>query len=160
MSSLIRLSVLLILLAGCSLQSDLKPQSVSEDLSFCIDTETAFNCVKVVDIYDGDTIFIDIPGNHPLFGKRMGVRILGIDPPELNSKNLCEKSKAKEAKAILESLLLNAERIDIVDVEKDKYFRILGSVLADGVSVADELIRHGVAYPYNGEKKPSIDWCK
>jgi len=36
----------------------------------CEHTETSFQCVKVVEVYDGDSIFIDLPDQHPLFGKR------------------------------------------------------------------------------------------
>lgn len=127
--------------------------------NLCQDSATAFNCVNVVDVYDGDTIFIDIPGNHPLFGKRMGVRILGIDTPEIRSKNACEKKKGLEAKSVLSGILTNARRVDVINIRKDKYFRILGDVLADGYRVSDELIRHQLAYPYHGEKKVQRNWC-
>lgn len=126
----------------------------------CSHTETSFQCVKVVEIYDGDTIFIDLPDQHPLFGKRMGVRIVGIDTPELKTKDACEKKRGQEAKAVLADLLGKAKRVDIVNVEKDKFFRILGTVLADGHSVSNDLIQRRLAYPYHGERKIKRNWCK
>lgn len=135
------------------LQGDDKPL-------FCQNTETAFKCVKVVEVYDGDSIFIDLPGQHPLFGRRMGVRILGIDTPEMKSKNACEKEKAIEAKVALQKMLEQANSVDIVNVRKDKFFRILGEVVADGRLVADDLIKLKLAYPYHGEKKPKRNWCR
>jgi endonuclease YncB( thermonuclease family) len=135
--------------------SDVKP-GLSDN---CAHSPTAFHCVKVVEVYDGDTIFIDLPGQHPLFGKRMGVRIIGIDTPEIRTKNSCEKQKAQKAKKILEQVITNASRVDVVDVQKDKFFRILGTVLADGKPVKDVLIKESLGFPYHGEKKIKRNWC-
>ena len=44
------------------------------------------------------------------------------------------------------------------NVKRGKYFRILADVYADGVSVADELIKNDFAVKYDGGTK--IDWCK
>jgi len=141
-----------------NVQSDSHTQDSTKS-STCQNTETSFKCVKVVEVYDGDTIFIDLPDQHPLFGRRMGVRIFGIDTPEKRSKNSCEKKKAVEAQAVVARLLNKAASVDIVNVQKDKYFRILGEVLADGRPVADELVKLKLAYPYHGEKKIKRNWC-
>lgn len=125
----------------------------------CQHTRTSFRCVKVVEVYDGDSIFIDLPDQHPLFGDRIGVRIKGIDTPELRTKDLCEKKQGLEAKAVLQSLLGKGERVDIVNVQRDKYFRILGEVLVDGRPVTGELIKRKLAHPYYGEKKVKRNWC-
>ncbi len=162
-----------VFIAGCSVKQ-LQDQVSVPDLSgpildqvtmnsqngaSCQHTETTLNCVKVVEIYDGDTIFIDIPDAPPPFGKRLGVRFADIDTPELRTRDACEKSKAQEARSVLKSLIYNAKRIDIVNVEKDKYFRILGSVLVDGKPVAQELTRRNLGYPYQGKKKLPRNWC-
>lgn len=128
--------------------------------STCQNTETSFRCVKVVEVYDGDTIFIDLPDQHPLFGRRMGVRVLGIDTPELRTSDACEKKKGLEVKAVLQKIFNQSASVDILNVEKDKYFRILGDVYVDGKSVAQELIKLRLAYPYSGEKKVKRDWCR
>ncbi len=91
--------------------------------------------------------------------KRLGVRIAGIDTPELATKDMCEKLKAQKAKSLLKSLIDNAERVDVVEVKKDKYFRILGTVLVDGHPVGEELIRRDLAYRYHGEGKVRRNWC-
>ncbi len=147
-------------LMGCATASGPGAAPEKQGAAACQNTATAFNCVKVVDVYDGDSIFIDLPGQHPLFGKRMGVRIYGLDTPELRTKDACEKKKAKVARRVLTEILDKATRVDILNVQKDKYFRILGEVTADGRSVADVLIKRGLAYPYHGEKKVKRDWCK
>jgi len=126
----------------------------------CGPSESGFFCVKVVDVYDGDTLFIDIPGIPSVFGKRIGVRILGIDTAEIKSKDPCEKEKALQAKGVVKALIKKAQRVDIVQVKRDKYLRILGQVTADGRSIGEELIAKKLAFPYFGDAKPKRDWCK
>ena len=93
--------------------------------------------MKVVEVYDGDTIFVDINGIHPLFGKRIGIRFAEIDAPELQTTDICERNKGFKAKALVEEFVNKAHRVDIVDVKRDQYFRIVGTVLVDGKSISD-----------------------
>lgn len=153
--------VLLFLISCSSVSNNPEPlsQNKRSNIDACSHTKTSFNCVKVVEVYDGDTIFIDLPDQHPLFGKRIGVRINGIDTPEMRTKNICEKKKAQKAKEILQGLLERATRVDVVDVQKDKYFRILGNVLVDGKPVINVLIQEKLAYAYHGDRKPQRNWC-
>ena len=156
------LSIGLLPIWGCSTNSSpaIQIDSIgSNSRGGCVHTNTSFNCVTVVKVYDADTIFVDIPGQHPLFGKRIGVRINGIDAPELRSRNRCEKTRAQEARNLLDQWVRQAGRVDIVNVQRDKYFRILGTVLLDGQSIAPALMSRGLAYPYTGGKKRQIDWC-
>lgn len=126
----------------------------------CRHSDKRLNCVKVVSVYDGDTVFVDVPGVHPLFGKRVGVRVYGIDTPERTGQAPCEKIKALEAKRVVEGLVTSAKRVDLVELRRDKYFRILAKVLVDGRSIADELLERKLAYPYFGETKVRRDWCE
>ncbi len=139
--------------------SNSTPSSLDQGSS-CQHTETSLNCVTVVDVHDGDTFFVNIPDAPPPFRKRIGVRIFGIDTPEISSKDPCEKRKAEDAKLVLESQLKKAKRVDVTNVQRDKYFRILGSVIADGKDVSEELLKQRLAYPYHGEKKIKRDWCE
>jgi len=167
--------ITIVFVTGCSVKGVSKHGSVpiepdrtsfdnsieqSQQLPSCRHTKTTLSCIRVVEVHDGDTIFIDIPGAPPPFAERMPVRVAGIDAPELSSKDACEKRKAQKAKLVLESLIHNAKRIDIVNVERDKFFRIDGTILADGQSVADQLLKDKLAYPYHGEGKVMIDWCR
>ena len=47
--------------------------------------------VRFVKNYDGDTITVDLKGQHPLFGDNISVRIAGIDTPEIKGKCAQEK---------------------------------------------------------------------
>lgn len=158
---MVKIIILVFFIISCSTVSlETKPSKTDHQVNQeCSHSSTAFHCVKVVEVYDGDTIFIDLPDQHPLFGKRMGVRIFGIDTPEIRTKNSCEKQKGQNAKKLLEKVIAEASRVDVVDVEKDKFFRILGTVLADGIPVANSLIHAKLAFPYHGEKKIRRNWC-
>ena len=129
--------------------------------SNCAHDPKTFRCVKYVRNYDGDTVTVDIPNTHPLFGKQISVRIVGIDTPEKHGKNPCEKERARVAQRMVENLLKNAKSIELRNIDRDKYFRVLGEIWVDGKSVGDSLIKNHLAYPYDGGRKPaSTDWCR
>jgi micrococcal nuclease len=125
----------------------------------CAHDATTFRCVKFVKNYDGDTITFQIPNVHPLLGKNISVRVLGLDTPEIKGKLPCEKEAARTAKRLIENLLKNAKVIHIENVARDKYFRILGNVVVDGQSLQGVLLKNGLAYEYQGQTKQKIDWC-
>ncbi|NUN06649.1 MAG: thermonuclease family protein [Bdellovibrio sp.] len=125
----------------------------------CINDDTSFRCVKYVSAYDGDTITFNIPNVHPLFGKKISVRVRGIDTPEIATKNRCEKEAGRTAQRLVRSLLENAKQIDLLNVDRDKYFRILADVQVDGKSIAKTLLKNKLAYEYNGGTKAKQNWC-
>lgn len=123
------------------------------------DAET-FRCVKYLKNYDGDTVTFEIPDVHPLLGRGISVRVLGVDTPEKNGKKPCERQRARDAQRIVAKLLKNASSIELRRVERDKYFRILAEVWADGRSIGDVLLKNGLAYRYDGgTKPPAYSWC-
>lgn len=107
--------------------------------------------------YDGDTCTITIPGLPAVFGEKLGLRLVGIDTPEMKGKCAEEKALAKQAKAFLNAKLESAQDITVEFVARDKYFRVLALILADGLDLADALVEAGLARNYHGEAKQS--WC-
>jgi len=109
--------------------------------------------------YDGDTITFNLPGLHPIIGEKISIRVNGIDTPEIRGK--CEKEKydAQQTKEMVADILKDAESIDLKNIERGKYFRIVADVFVDGESLADELIEAGMAVPYDGGKK-THNWCE
>ncbi len=82
--------------------------------------------------YDGDTITFNLPGLHPIIGEKISIRINGIDTPEIRGK--CEKEKydAQQTKEMVADILKDAERIDLKNIERGKYFRIVADVFVEG----------------------------
>jgi endonuclease YncB( thermonuclease family) len=125
----------------------------------CSHDASTLRCVAYVRNYDADTVTVSVPDIHPLFGHEISVRLRGIDTPELKTEDDCEKKLALEAKAVVANVLRNANRIELQDIDRDKYFRVLANVVVDGESLSDLLLRSHLAYPYDGGTKRRIDWC-
>lgn len=113
---------------------------------------------EITSIYDGDTFRANIKGYPKIVGYRMSIRLLGIDTPEMRAKCSKEKELARAAKKLTVSLLRGADHIELRNIKRGKYFRILADVYVDGVSIANELIKNNLAVKYDGGTK--IDWCK
>ena len=128
-------------------------------INFCEHTENRFKCVEPVRNYDGDTITVNIPNVHPLLGDEISVRVMGIDTAEIRTSDDCEKEMAIAAKLFVENEIMNARRIHLYNIERDKYFRIGADVIVDGFSLADKLLEQNLAYRYDGGTKPEVDWC-
>ena len=114
---------------------------------------------KVTSVYDGDTFRANIPNYPPLIGENIGIRINGIDTPEIRGKCAKEISLAKDAQRFAEKTLRSAKVVELRNLQRGKYFRIVADVYADGVNVGDELVKESLAVVYDGGKKVK-DWCE
>ena len=113
---------------------------------------------EVTSIYDGDTFRANIPDYPPIIGQHMGIRINGVDTPEMRGKCEQEKMLARMAKQYTVTKLQSAKAVELRDMQRGKYFRIVADVYADGQSVGEGLVREGLAVVYYGGKKVK-DWC-
>ena len=107
----------------------------------------------VVKVYDGDTITVNIPSFPPIIGKEISVRIYGIDTPEMKGGTVREKELAIKARALVVERISKAKEIELRNLRRDKYFRILAEVYVDGESIAEVLIRENLGRAYFGDKK-------
>lgn len=112
---------------------------------------------EVVSIYDGDTFTVNIAGWPSVAGERISVRIAGIDTPEMRGRCEHEKQRARQAKQFTVAALRNAREIQLQNLQRDKYFRLLSDVYVDGENLGRLLMQQGFAVPYAGKTK--IDWC-
>lgn len=112
---------------------------------------------KVTSIYDGDTFRANIKDWPPVVGYRIPIRVNGIDTPEIRGKCQTEKTLARKAKQITVQILRAAKTIELRNIQRGKYFRLVADVYVDGKSLADELIRKNLAVPYGGGAKQG--WC-
>ncbi len=118
------------------------------------------NVSKLVSVYDGDTFKVNIDKYPAIVGKKISVRVRGIDTPEIRTKDICEKRLGYKAKALAKELLENSKIIELKNTKRGKYFRIVADVYLDGnVSYAKEMLKSGLAVPYFGGTKTKV-WCK
>ena len=113
---------------------------------------------SVLSVYDGDTIKVNIDNYPAIIGKAISIRIRGIDAPEIRGKCTSEKIKAKLARDSLRAILASGEVIELHNVERGKYFRIVANVIVDGVDVAELMIEKQLAREYDSKLK-RLSWC-
>jgi len=113
--------------------------------------EDAPNEVHAVDIrvVDGDTI--EWQGTN--------YRLEGFDAPEtLQAECEAERAMGEATSAMLRSLILGADQIEIQPQQgTDKYGRGIARLLIDGENVGERLVAQRLARPYDqGTRQP---WC-
>ncbi|MEA2018876.1 MAG: thermonuclease family protein [Campylobacterota bacterium] len=131
-------------------------------ISSIIQAKQTYNNIiidEVTSIYDGDTFRVNINSYPNIIGKKMAIRVNGIDTPEIRTKCIKEKLLAREAKQLTVSTLRGAKVIELRNLQRGKYFRIVADVYVDDKSLGDILIRNKLAVKYDGGTKVK-DWCK
>lgn len=126
----------------------------------CSNTDTSFNCVKYIETIDGDTVIFDLHDVPKYFGENAHIRIKGIDAPELHSNNSCEKKAALKAKEKVSQILIAAKIINLTEIGKEKYGRILANIIADDTNIGEILLKEKLAIRYQGKTKKKLNWCK
>jgi endonuclease YncB( thermonuclease family) len=113
---------------------------------------------QVTGIYDGDTFYINMPGLPPELS-RLGVRVRGIDTPEIRGKCPTESRNARAAKAFTQRILAQSgNRVTLSGLHWDKYGgRVDADVYVGGKKLSDMMIMRGYARPYTGGKRQG--WC-
>jgi len=136
--------------------------SHANEIDSCKHDENNFRCVEYLKNYDADTITFHIKDVHRLLGgssKGISIRVNGLDTPELRTKDKCEKEIGYKAKAVVTKIMKSAKRIDLRNIKRGKYFRIVADVIVDGISLKDVLLRQKLAYVYDGGTKRKVNWC-
>ncbi len=114
---------------------------------------------KVTSIYDGDTFRANLVGYPEIVGYRIGIRVNGIDTPEMRGKCQKEKDLARKAKQFAVTKLRAAKKIELKNMKRGKYFRIVADVYVDNRNLGTMLIENHLAVPYDGGHKAK-DWCR
>lgn len=124
----------------------------------CLPFLPKISTAKCLKVYDGDTIHLGIILPEPYGATRFSCRLLGIDTPELRSKDSSQKSLAREAREIVKSLILH-KIVNVRVTSMDKYGRLLVRISVDSCEdLSQFLINEKVAVPYNGGRKHTTDW--
>ena len=114
---------------------------------------------EVTSIYDGDTFRANIAEYPEIIGYRMGIRVNGIDTPEMRGKCKQEKALARKAKQFTVAKLRSAKSIELRNMKRGKYFRIVADVYVDDENLGEMLIDEKLAVAYDGGHKGK-DWCQ
>ena len=112
---------------------------------------------EITSIYDGDTFRANIKDWPPVAGYRIGVRVKGVDTPEIKGKCEQEKALARKAKQFTVELLRSGKPVELRNLQRDKYFRLLADVYVGDRNLAEELKKAGLGYEYHGGTKRL--WC-
>lgn len=111
---------------------------------------------KCVANYDGDTVDIVFKYKNEFI--KVNCRIIGIDTPELKSKNKKLKKLAYRAKQFLADTILN--KVVVVHMlDFDKFGRVLVDIktLETNHDIKNLIIEGGFGVPYDGNKRLSED---
>ena len=128
--------------------------------SLLIPTTFAYEDVKiskVMSVYDGDTIRVNIDSFPDIIGKNIRIRLKGIDTPEIKGKCQKEIDLAIMARDYLRNAINQSSHIELKNIERGKYFRIVGELYIDGENISKGLLKEKLAYIYHGGKKRN--WC-
>jgi len=91
---------------------------------------------KVVKITDGDTLYV-LDANY----QQHKIRLAGIDAPE--RKQAYRLASRKHLASIVAG-----KQVTVEYQKRDRYGRIVGKVLLDGIDVCLEQVKVGFAWPY------------
>ena len=112
------------------------------------------------EVYDGDTIYVSIPNIPPVLGQRIGIRLVGIDTPEMHDNDTCVRSMARVARDTLASFLIAGTKVELVNLTRDKYFRLDGDFLVDGRSAVQHMLDKSRAQKYTGTGPKPVWKCQ
>jgi len=113
----------------------------------------------IVEVYDADSMTVDFDLGFGIHLKGQKVRLLGVDTPELRTKNLGEKKLGYEARDYVRGLILGKQLIvkTYKGDKKGKFGRWLVDIeFDDGKILSNDLITKGHAVEYWGEKKTKV----
>jgi len=120
-----------------------------------------FRVIEINRVLDGDTIDVTIDLGFDLY-KKERVRVAGVDTPEKRTKDAEEKALGIDATNWLKDHLdgaINGDDDLIIRTELDggvgKYGRLLGWLYigTEEVSLNEQMIEEGFAWPYDGGTK-------
>lgn len=113
----------------------------------------------VKDVYDGDTITVDIFLGFDVVLSSIKVRLVGVDTPEIRTKDLEEKEKGYETRDWLRERILG-KKVLLHTKEKGKFGRWLGTIWELNEETPEfensynkQLIKEGLAKEYWGGKR-------
>lgn len=112
---------------------------------------------RINSVYDADTFRVDISNWPDIVGKNIPIRVNGVDAAEIRGKCPSEKAQAKAARDYTRAFLESGSNIELRNIKRGKYFRLLADVYVDDQSLSEALIVSGHARSYHGGTREG--WC-
>lgn len=104
--------------------------------------EVTVEYVTVVTIADGDTITVRNQA-----GNKVKVRFFGIDAPEVKHGKQPGQPFGNEARNYLLSMI-NKKTVSLISNSKDRYGRVIGIIVVDGINTNLSMVSNGMAEAY------------
>ena len=101
---------------------------------------------KVVKVYDGDTITVDIDLGFGVWMRKQKIRLVGINTPEVRGEEREEGLKSRDW--LREKILDKQITLRTAKDRKGKYGRWLGAVILHSTNINQEMISLGLAEKY------------
>lgn len=144
-------------MGNCLVKRKLETLGVDDVSDFSFGGKTYM--IKVVSVYDGDTITAIMKYNKGFY--KFKIRMTGYDCPEMkpplaNPDRQYEIRAAEEAREALKKLILG-KVVKASCQGSDKYGRLLMTVFANDRNVNHLMVAHGYGYEYSGKTKKVFD---
>lgn len=115
----------------------------------------------ILDVHDGDTLTVQVPGQP----KKFKVRMLGVDTPEVEFFEHTQGDAAFAARDFLRSLAPVGATVTVeFDADGfDKHNRILGRIFVDSIEINREMLKAGWGYLYfifPFDKKTAVEYSQ
>ncbi|RUR48780.1 thermonuclease family protein [Vreelandella populi] len=119
---------------------------------------------EITSVIDGDTFRANVSEWPAVIGERIPIRIAGIDAPERRSRcdteaeKIRERELAADARIYLVERLRGADVIELRNIQRGSFFRVIAEVWVDGESVGQDMLEAGHAVPYV-KGRGGRGWC-
>jgi len=107
-----------------------------------------FYKIELVDIYDGDTITVNLDLGCHVWLRNIKIRLAGINAPEVRGKEKTKGLKSKQALIDIISKNKGDLIVKTLSDKPDKYGRLLGFVYKGDINVNLEMLKNGFADKY------------
>lgn len=116
-------------------------------------SQTKYTAYCIKQPHDGDTTKLLISIGMDVFLEK-DCRVMGLDAPEVSTKNLLEKQAGNKVQQILNDFIFQKEFIVcIYEDVNEKYGRPLIEIQVGDICVNKYLVDNKLAKPYFGDKK-------
>lgn len=100
----------------------------------------------VVEIYDGDSVTVDIDLGFNNWIKNMKLRLYGVDTPELRGDERSDGLISKQY--MIDNILGKEVIVQTIKDKKEKYGRYLAVIWLNDININEKLLEEGLAEPY------------